>query len=247
MGRAQTVAGEVLRVALIVVGVGVTGYIALMVVLFYSLQEPYPFLDVRNESGRPLLVERADVVRSPGVEGSALLAWRTKEGWYGGGDGCEQQQLVARDLQGTVVARRTGACTSDTWTITGEGMSAAPRYQHEPAAPDDVEARLVLQSYGTEDSVTKWWRALPTTLERAAAEGREAGVSVHGPFVEGRDLTMYVRGADPATVLEFARTQVMRPSPGRVFAYVSAPGQPAPQTGTPVQLDATTAPTTGTR
>ena len=70
---------------------------------------------------------------------------------------------------------------------------------------------------------------------------------MHGPFVEGEDLTMYVRGPDAATVLEFARKQVLTPSPGKVYAYVTAPGQTAPQTSTPVVLDSTTTPGTPTR
>jgi hypothetical protein len=69
-------------------------------------------------------------------------------------------------------------------------------------------------------------------------------MTVHGPFVEDDELTMYVQGPSVSTVLEFTRAHVMRPSPGRVIAYVSAPGLPAPQTGTAVLLDATTPPTT---
>jgi hypothetical protein len=96
-----------------------------------------------------------------------------------------------------------------------------------------------------EDPVVTWWRALPQTLERAAAVGRQAGVSVHGPFLESQELTMFVRGPDAATVLEFARTHVLRPSPGRVYAYVGAPGEPAPRigTGTAVPVDPATGPT----
>jgi len=72
-------------------------------------------------------------------------------------------------------------------------------------------------------------------------------MTVHGPFVEDQDLTMYVRGPSPATVLEFASTYVLHPSPGRVYGYVSAPGEPAPQTGTSVLLDSTTRPTARSR
>lgn len=248
MGLTRTAVGKALRVALVLVGVGVAGYLALMVWLFYSLQEPYPFLDVHNESGRPLLIERADFVPSPGAEVlSGVLAWRPKVGWYAGSYECDQTQLVARDLQGTVVARRTGACRSDTWTITGEGLSAAPRYQHEPVPSDLVEVRLLVGHYESEDPVVAWWRALPKTLERAGAAAPAAGVSVQGPFLESDQLVLYLRGRDAATVLEFSRTQVLRPSPGRVYAYVSAPGQPAPQTGTSQVLEPTAAPSASTR
>jgi hypothetical protein len=247
MGRIQTAVDQALRGALILIGVGVAGYIAVLVLLSFALQEPYPFLDVSNKSGRPLLIERADADISPGLKGLSVLAWRPKEGWYAGSHGCEQEQLVARDLQGTVVARRTGACRSDTWTITAEGLSAAPRYQREPVPTDHVEVRLVLDSYGTERPVVAWWRALPQTLERAKAGGPATGVAVHGPFLEDQDLTMYLRGPDATTVLDFARTHVLRPSPGRVYAYVSAPGQPAPRTGMAEILEPTAAPSAPTR
>lgn len=248
MGRTQTAVDQALRVVLILIGVGVAGYLAMLVLLSFALQEPYPFLDVSNKSGRPLLIERVDIVSSPGVAKQGTLVWRSKGTWPArANDTCEQDRLVARDLQGTVVARRTGACQSDTWTITAEGLSAAPRYQREPVPPDHVEARLVLGSYGTEDPVVAWWRALPHILERAAAGGPAAGVTVHGPFVQNQDLTVYLQGPDAATVLDFARTQVLQPSPGRVYAYVSAPGQPAPQTGMAEILEPTEAPSAATR
>jgi hypothetical protein len=109
-----------------------------------------------------------------------------------------------------------------------------------------VEVRLRLDSSGAEDSVVAWWRALPQTLERAAEVGATVGVTVHGPFLENEDLTMYVRGPDAATVRDFARTQVLRPSPGRVYAYVGAPGQLAPRTGAEI-LVSTVAPSAHTR
>ena len=152
------------------IGVGVAGYLALMLLLFYSLQEPYPFLDVSNESGRPLLIEQAESVPSPGAHRLGVLTWRVKEGWPAGSDQCEQTPLVARDLHGTVVARRTGACRSDTWIITAEGLPPAPHYQREPVPSDLVEVRLVLDSYGTQSPVVAWWRALPQILERAARQ-----------------------------------------------------------------------------
>jgi hypothetical protein len=105
---------------------------------------------------------------------------------------------------------------------------------------DAVEVRLVLDPQQARDPVAAWWRALPQTLERAAGAERAAGVSVHGPFLEGQDLTLYLRGPDAATVLTFARTQLLRPAPLTVYAYVSAPGEPATQTGTPVVLTAAT-------
>lgn len=245
MGGTKAVAGKALRVVLIVIGVGVAGYVGLMLLLFYGLREPYPYLDVSNETGRPLLIERADTLNAPGGAGWSSLVWGTKGYWQASGSQqCDRDQLVARDLQGTVVARREGACSSDNWTITADGLPPAPRYQREPVPPDQVEARLVLGSYGTEKPVATWWRELPQNLSRAAAAGPQAGVAVHGPFVENDKLTLYVRGPSAATVLEFARTQVLHPSPGVVHAYVSAPGKPAPQTGTSVLLDPTTRPTT---
>ncbi|WP_344257074.1 hypothetical protein [Terrabacter carboxydivorans] len=122
-------------------------------------------------------------------------------------------------------------------------MPPAPRYQREAVPPDQVEVRLVLYPYGKEEPAVRWWRELPQNLSRAAAVGPQAGVTVQGPFVESEQLTLYVRGPSDATVLEFARSQVLRPSPGRVYAFVSAPGQLAPQTGRAVLLDATTRPT----
>ena len=247
MVRGQAAVDKALRVAVIVVGVAFAGYIASQALLFHALQEPYPFLDVQNESGRPLLIERADYVPSPGAADLSVLAWRAMSGWYAGSYACDQSQLVARDVQGSVVARRTGVCQGDTWTITSEGMSAAPRHQPGPAGTDLVEARLVLGTSDSSGPVVVWWRALPQTLQRAAAAGSAAGVSVHGPFLEGDDLTMYVRGPDAATVLEFARKQVLTPSPGRVYAYVTVPGRPAPPSSTPVVLEPTTVPATRTR
>lgn len=245
MVRTETGASKALHVALVVVTGAVAGYLALIVFIFSSsVQETYPFLDVRNESGRPLLIERDGLIRSQGAGERGVLTWRGNEGWNANSRGCEQEHLLARDVQGTVVARHTGACRSDTWTITGEGLSAAPRYQREPLPPDAVEVRLVLDPQQAREPVIEWWRALPHTLERAAAAGRATGVSVHGPFVEDRDLTMYLRGPDADTVLGFARTQVLRPTPVTVDAYVSAPGQPATRTATPVVLSATTPPTT---
>ena len=144
MEATQTGWGKALKVALVVIGLSIAGYLGLMVLVFHAMQEPYPFLDVHNESGRPLLIEQADAVPSPGAAGLGALAWRTKEGWPAGTYDCEHENLVARDLQGVVVARRTGACQSDTWTITGEGLSTAPRYQRGSAPADYVEARLVL-------------------------------------------------------------------------------------------------------
>lgn len=73
MGRTQAVVGKVLRVALVVGGVGVVGYLALLVLVFYALQEPYPYLNVTNETARPLLVERADTLGSPGATMLGLL------------------------------------------------------------------------------------------------------------------------------------------------------------------------------
>ena len=243
MRGTQAVAGKALRVALIVIGVGVVGYIALMGLLFYGLREPYPYLNVTNETGRPLLIERADASSSPGEVGRGSLVWPTKGYWPASSYQCDRDQLVARDLQGTVVARREGACSSDNWTITGDGLPPAPRYQRGPVPPDHVEVRLVLGSYGTEEPVVMWWRELPQILSRASAADLRAGMTVHGPFVENDQLTMYVQGPSVSTVLEFARAHVLRPSPGRVIAYVSAPGMPAPQTGASVLLDATTRPT----
>ncbi|KJK10597.1 hypothetical protein UB45_17655 [Terrabacter sp. 28] len=245
MGRTGAVVGKALRIALIVIGVGVAGYLALMILLFHSLQEPYPYLKVSNESGRPLLIEYADSETPPGVVGRrGSLVWGTKGYWMASSSHqCERDRLVARDLQGTVVARREGACSSDTWTITGEGLPPPPLEQRVPVGPDQVEVRLILGAHGTEDPVVAWWRELPQTLSRAGAGGLPSGVAVYGPFVENGQLTMYVQGPSAATVLEFARTGLLRPSPGRVVAYVSAPGQPAPQTGTSVLLEATSRPT----
>ena len=246
MGLSQTAGDRALGVALIVIGVGVAGYLAMLVLLSFAMQEPYPFLNVANKSGRPLLIEQADVVSSPGWRSSRLV-WRSSGIWPAGKGSCEQDRLVARDLTGTVVARRTGACRSDTWTITTEGLSAAPRYPRLPVPPGHVEVRLVLDSSGTEDSVVAWWRALPQTLEGAAARGAAVGVTVHGPFLENEELAMYVRGPDAGTVRDFARTQVLRPSPGRVYAYASSPGQPAPQTGVAELLVPTVAPSARAR
>jgi hypothetical protein len=244
MSGTQAVSGKALRVALIIIGVGVVGYLALMGLLFYGLREPYPYLNVTNETGRPLLIERADTPSSPGAAGRASLVWTTKGSWPARSHQCDRDQLVARDLQGTVVARREGACSSDNWTITGDSLPPAPRYQRGRVPPDHVEVRLVLDSYGTEESVVMWWRELPQILSRASAADPRAGMTVHGPFVENDQLTMYVQGPSASTVLEFARAHVLRPSPGSVIAYVSAPGMPAPQKGAPVLLDATTRPTT---
>jgi hypothetical protein len=245
MDGIRAVAGKVLRAALIVMGVGVAGYVARMVLLFYKMPHPYPYLHVSNETGRPLLIERAD--RSTGGVWRDSHVWGTKGYWQAASSPeCEQDQLVARDLQGAVVARREGACRSDTWTITAEGLSAAPRYQREPVPADRVEVLLRLDTLARQDRLVAWWRALPRTLEGAAAAGGAAGVSVHGPFVENESLTMYLRGPSAATVLEFARTQVLHPSPGAVYPYVGAPGQPAPQTGTSVFLDSTPQPTVPT-
>ena len=135
MGRSQNAVDQALRVALIVIGVGVAGYLAMLVLLSFAMQEPYPFLNVANKSGRPLLIEQADVVSSPGWRSSRLV-WGNSGIWPAAGKGaCEQDRLVARDLTGTVVARRTGACRSDTWTITTEGLSEAPRYRGCPYRP----------------------------------------------------------------------------------------------------------------
>ncbi|GAA2499449.1 hypothetical protein GCM10009858_42230 [Terrabacter carboxydivorans] len=114
MDRTQSFAGKALRVALIVLGAGVVGYVALMVLLFYGLREPYPYLHVTNETGRPLLIERADTPSSPGEAGWSSLVWGTKGYWQASSsDQCDRDQLVARDLLGTVVARREGACSSE--------------------------------------------------------------------------------------------------------------------------------------
>ncbi|WP_076264039.1 hypothetical protein [Intrasporangium flavum] len=247
MVRSQAAVDKALRVAVIVIGVAFAGYIALHVLLFHALQEPYPYLDVQNESGRPLLIERADFAPSPGGADLSVLAWHAMSGWPAGSYECDQSQLVARDVQGSVVARRTGVCQGDTWTITSEGMSAAPRYRPGPAGTDLVEARLVLVTSDSSGPVVVWWRALPQALQQAAATGSAAGVSVHGPFLEGDDLTLYVRGPDAATVLEFARTRVLTPSPGRVDAYITDPGRPAPTSPTPVVLESTTSPPARTR
>lgn len=246
MGRTQTALGKALRVALIMLGVGVAGYFALMVLVFYSMQEPGPHtLNVHNASGRPVLIEREDTQRLPGPAGYSysVVVWRNNASWPAGGDQCEQNRLVARDLQGTVVSRRVGDCKSDTWTISGQGLSAAPRYQREPVPPDHVEVRLEVVPDQPADPVVAWWRVLPQTLGRAEAAGRQAGVNVYGPFLEGQELTMYLRGPDAATVLKFARTHVLRPSPGRAYAYVGPSGQPVSEKATPVPLGDTTRPT----
>ncbi|TQM62511.1 hypothetical protein FBY41_2545 [Humibacillus xanthopallidus] len=104
MTGTQAVAGRALRVALIIIGVGVVGYIALMGLLFYGLREPYPYLNVTNETGRPLLIERADTPTSPGEVGRGSLVWPTEGYWPASSYQCDRDQLVARDLQGTVVA-----------------------------------------------------------------------------------------------------------------------------------------------
>ena len=57
---------------------------------------------------------------------------------------------------------------------------------------------------------------------------------------------MYVRGPDAATVRDLAWTPQLRPSPGRVYAYVGAPGQLAPHTGAEI-LVPTVAPSVTTR
>src|SRR4051812_47229231 len=104
MERTQTSLGMALRFALIMLGVGVAGYFALMVLIFYSMQEPGPHtLNVHNASGRPLLIEREDTQRLPGRDGYgySLLVWRNQGAWWAGGERCEQNRLVARDLQGT--------------------------------------------------------------------------------------------------------------------------------------------------
>lgn len=245
MGRPDTAVSRALDVALIGATVVVAGLVGLIAFTFFSsVGERYPFLDVHNKSGRPLLIERADLVRSPGVEGPSLLAWRTTEWWSADSHGCEEELLEARDAQGTVVARRTGACSSDTWSITGDGLPAAPRYTRERTPSNTVEVRLVLDPQQQKGSAIAWWRALPQTLELAATAGSAAGVSVHGPYLEDDELTMYLRGPGAASVLAFARSHVLRPAPLTASAYVSAPGEPAPQTATPVVLTITTASTT---
>ena len=144
MVRTQTAVDTALRVTVIVIGVAVAGYLAFSLLLLHALQEPYPFLNVQNESGRPLLIERPDVVPSPDASDLSVLAWRATSGLDTSSYECDKKQLVARDLHGTVVSRRTGVCEGDTWTITAEGMPAAPRHQPLPAGSDHVEARLVL-------------------------------------------------------------------------------------------------------
>ena len=244
MGTTQTVGRKAPQVALIGAGVAIVGYVVLLVFVGLAMREPDRHMTVVNTSGRPLLIERA-AEPLPGATRQSVLVWR-RAGWEINRQ-CEQDRLVARDLQGAVVAGRDSACGSDTWTITEQGLPAAPRYQREPAPTDRIEVRLVLSNFEPTDPVVVWWRALPQTLEQAAAAGTAAGMSVHGPFLENDNLVLYLRGPDAATVLEFARTQVLRPSPGRVYAYVSAPGKPAPQTGTPVPLEPTTAPIAPTR
>ena len=106
MRGTQAVAGKALRVALIIIGVGIVGYLALMGLLFYGLREPYPYLNVTNETGRPLLIERADTPSAPSQAGRGSLVWGTKGVWQSSGTNqCDRDQLVARDLQGSVVAR----------------------------------------------------------------------------------------------------------------------------------------------
>lgn len=243
MGTTQTVGRKALQVALIGAGVAIVGYLLLLVFIGLAMQEPDLHMTVANNSGRPLLIERA-AEPLPGATRQSLLVWR-RAGWEINRQ-CEQDRLMARDLQGAVVASRDSACGSDTWTITEHGLPAAPRYQRDPAPTDRIEARLVVSNFEPTDPVAVWWRALPRALEQAAAAGTAAGMSVHGPFLESDNLVLYLR-PDAATVLEFARTHVLRPSPGRVYAYVSAPGKPAPQTGTPVPLDPTSAPIAPTR
>lgn len=244
MGTTQTVGRKVVQVALIGAGVAIVGYLVLLAFIGLAMQEPDIHMDVVNKSGRPLLIEQA-AEPLPGATRQSMLVWR-RAGWEINRQ-CEQDRLMARDLKGAVVASRDSACASDTWTITEQGLPAAPRYQREPAPTDRIEVRLVLSSFEPTDPVVVWWRALPRILEQAADAGTVAGMSVHGPFLENDKLVLYLRGPDAATVLEFARTQVLRPSPGRVHAYVSAQGEPAPRTGTPVPLEPTTAPIAPTR
>lgn len=244
MGTTQTVGRKVVQVALIGAGVAIVGYLVLLAFIGLAMQEPDIHMDVVNKSGRPLLIEQA-AEPLPGATRQSMLVWR-RAGWEINRQ-CEQDRLMARDLKGAVVASRDSACASDTWTITEQGLPAAPRYQREPAPTDRIEVRLVLSSFEPTDPVVVWWRALPRILEQAADAGTAAGMSVHGPFLENDKLVLYLRGPDAATVLEFARTQVLRPSPGRVHAYVSARGEPAPRTGTPVPLEPTTAPIAPTR
>jgi hypothetical protein len=242
MDRSQAMVRTALRVAVLLIAAGAVGCVVLALVAFHSLQEPYPYFDVHNESGRPLLIEQVDTAPAQATPGTSLLAWRTKEGWPASGHGCEDNQLVARDLDGSVLARHTGDCGSDSWTISAEGLPAAPRYQPEPLTPERVEVRAVLDPYQDRASMAAWWRELPQALRRATAAGDTARVGVDGPFVEGGDLVMYLRGPDAATVLQFFEAQGLGPLPGRVYAYVGAPGQPAPRTARPTVVTATTAP-----
>ena len=56
MGATQTGWGKALKVALVVIGLSIAGYLGLMVLVLHAMQEPYPFLDVHNESGAAMSV-----------------------------------------------------------------------------------------------------------------------------------------------------------------------------------------------
>lgn len=226
----------------ILVGALLSGvlYLILLTVALYKMGEPGPReLTVKNESGRPLLIERTNVP-FPGAPEQSMLAWGTT-GWSTNPATCEQDHLVARDLHGVAVASRDGACESDTWTITGQGLAPAPRYQPPAVPADRVEVRLVVPDSWPEEPTVAWWRALPRNLERAAVAGAAEDVSVSGPYVERKDLALYLRGPDAKTTLDFARAHLMRPSLEGVEAFVSMPGQRAPRFGVP--LDPTATPT----
>ncbi|WP_323099092.1 hypothetical protein [Intrasporangium sp. YIM S08009] len=244
MGTAQAAGWKALQVALVCAVVAAAGYVVLLTVVGFAMQEPDIMMTIKNNSGRPLLVERLAEPR-PGADRQSVLV-RRRGAWEINRQ-CEHDRLVARDLQGAVVASRDSACGSDTWIISGQGLQTAPRYQGAPASADRIEVRLFFPADLPDQTLTAWWRALPATLERASAAGQPAGTSVHGPFLEDEALVLYLQGLDAATVVEFAQAQVLRPSPGRVYAYVSAPGKPAPQRGTAVPLEPVTVPTTTAR
>ncbi len=244
MASSPSVGQKVVQVVL--VGALLFGvlYLLLITVVGYSMMEPDRYMTVKNESGRPLLIERTN---KPflGAPEQSMLAWGTTS--WSINSTCEQDHLVARDLDGTPVASRDGACASDTWIITGQGLPPAPRYQPAPLTADRVEVRLVVPDTYPHEPTVAWWRALPRNLERAAVAGQTNDVRVQGPYVEKEDLVLYLQGPDAVTTLELARTHLISPSLRGVEASVSVPGRRTPAYGAPVTLEPTTAATSRRR
>ncbi|QIM21549.1 hypothetical protein G7075_11100 [Phycicoccus sp. HDW14] len=233
MGTTSTAARTLVLFMLIGGGLCVAGVLGLGLALPFAFREADRSMTIENTSGRVLLVERAaDPARDSPLP--VVLAVATEE-WPVAG--CTDERLVARDLSGSVVASRDGVCAEDTWVVTGQGLPPAPEHSAGPVRADQVEVRLTVGAvFDLSDRTLEWARALPAALERTRAAARASGATVEGPFLEAHRITFYLRGPDPAGLLDLARDDLLRPAPDEATAWGGPRRGAAPTTGPPSVL-----------